>query len=399
MTTIKKLYPQELLLQLVTSKSSGCLTLNNLDSSWKIYLQQGNLKYIDSSIQFLEQLEYHLHRLKLKKAAIALKHWSKSNLDIQSSVNKQQTSSDIYRKAVSWLIKEKHLNRFQSVKLIQNMTKDLLQYCLWLDRGISHWHKGDTIPAWIEAKLGNYPPLNLSKCLSLEQNRLQQWQSCSAKLFSVHQRPYLVSDWQKKTLPLFGLLDRQDLEQLAKIISGRISIRQLSLLLQKDELDVAQILSPYIEERIVYLRSPQPALLQFPTIPRIKSNDRFSSNAIHKIVCIDDSPTILKEIKRFLVREMLEVTVVDDPMQAISKIFTIAPDLILLDINMPRVNGYELCKLLRKSEKCDRIPIVMVTANQGIINKAKAKIAGANDYLTKPFTQSQLVGLVNKYLK
>ena len=398
MTTVKKLYPQELLSQLLISKSSGCLTLNNIDSYWKIYLQQGNLKYIESSIQLLEQLEYHLHYLKFKKAAIALKQWSISNLE-QSSINRQQTSSDIYRQAFFWLIKEKHLNPFQSVKLIQNMTRDVLQYCLWLDRGISHWHKGNTIPVWIEAKLGNYSPLNLSKCLNLERDRLKQWQSCSAKLFSVYQRPYLVSNWHKKTLPLFGSLDRQDLEQLAKIISGRTSIRQLSLLLQKDELDIAQVLSPYIEEQIIYLRSPIPALGQFPSIPRIESN-QFSNDAkVHRVVCIDDSPTILKEIERFLTKEMLEITVIDDPTQAVSKIFKLAPDLILLDINMPRINGYELCKLLRKSGKCDRTSIVMVTGNQGIIDKARAKIAGANDYLTKPFTQSQLVALVRKYLK
>ena len=398
MATIKKLYPHKLLSQLLTSKSSGCLTINNVDGYWKIYLQQGNLKYIDSSIQLLEQLEYHLHRLQLKKAAIALKQWSISNLDIQSSINRQQTSSDIYKKAFFWLIEEKHLNPFQSIKLIQNLTKEVLQYCLWLDRGISHWHKEDTIPTWIEAKLGSCPPLNLSKCLNLEHDRLKQWQSCSAKLFSVHQRPYLVSDWHKKTLPLFGALNRQDLEQLAQIISGRTSIRQLSLLLQKDELDVAHVLSPYIEEQIIYLRSPTPALSQFPPIPR--NNNQFSNDAkVHKIVCIDDSLTILQEIERFLSKETFEITIIDDPTQAVAKIFKLVPDLILLDINMPRVNGYELCRLLRKSGKCDRTSIVMVTGNQGIIDKARAKIAGANDYLTKPFTQNQLIELINKYLK
>ena len=398
MAISKKLNPQELLSKLVTSKSSGCLKLSNGKIDWKIYLQQGNLKYIDCSVQLLEQLEYYLHYLGLREAVMVLKQWSA--LDTVRPVNLEETTPNTYSKAISLLLSEKYLSIPQAVKLIHHITEEALQYCIWIDKDVSHWHKGESIPQWIDAKLGNFPPLDLAKSLSLAQSKLKQWQSCSDKLFSVHQRLYFVSDWEKKELPLFGLLDRQALKQLAKIANGRISIRQLSLLLKKHELDVAQMLSPYIDERIIHLRSPQPALLQFPTIPRLDDNSYQSSsiNKIYKIVCIDDSPTILKEIKRFLEEETFQVTIIDDPTQAVSKIFTINPDLILLDINMPRINGYELCKLLKKSGKCDLIPIIMVTGNNGLIDRARAKIAGARDYCTKPFTKSELVELIKKYL-
>ncbi|VEP17338.1 Protein PatA (fragment) [Hyella patelloides LEGE 07179] len=93
------------------------------------------------------------------------------------------------------------------------------------------------------------------------------------------------------------------------------------------------------------------------------------------------------------------MTAIDDPVQAVPTIFRIKPDLILLDITMPKINGYKLCGLLRDSKNCDRIPIIMVTGNTGFIDKARAKIAGATDYFTKPFTQQGLMQIVEKYLQ
>jgi len=126
--------------------------------------------------------------------------------------------------------------------------------------------------------------------------------------------------------------------------------------------------------------------------------DQAAANPTFKIVCIDDSPTILSEIERFLGNTRYEVTTVDDPIQASSVIFRIKPDLILLDITMPKINGYRLCSLLRSSAVFDETPIIMVTGNTGLIDKARAKLAGATDYFTKPFTQQGLMGMVEKYL-
>ena len=66
---------------------------------------------------------------------------------------------------------------------------------------------------------------------------------------------------------------------------------------------------------------------------------------------------------------------------------------------MPRINGYKLCGLLRGSESCHHTPIIMVTGHKGLIDKARAKLAGATDYLTKPFTQQGLMEVIEKHLK
>ncbi len=80
------------------------------------------------------------------------------------------------------------------------------------------------------------------------------------------------------------------------------------------------------------------------------------------------------------------------------KIIEIAPDLILLDVGMPNVDGYQLCSLLRKNPSFKKTPIVMVTGNTGFLDRAKAKLAGSTDYMVKPFNQAELLKMVFRYL-
>lgn len=418
MTTATKLNPWELLSRLAKSNSSGCLELDEGEIYWKIYLQQGNLKYIHSSVQLLDQLKYHLHHLGLKKAITALKNLPPSYLKRQSSLLEKSAHHNFYQEAISWLVTEEHLDLAKGLKLIEHITRDELRSCLWLEEGTTSWQEDVEVPLWIHEQLERSLSLKVSECLDREQTRLKKWQKCSAELLSVHQRPYFASGWERKSLPSSGALNLKVLQELAQLLRGRTSIRQLSILLKKDEVKVAKILAAYIENKIIYLYKANPPLDKLPTIPRhepiieqsaqvVQSNNANNANnanadglvKIWKIVCIDDSPTILSEIKRFLNQDRFEVTAIDNPVQAVSMIFRIKPDLILLDITMPRINGYKLCGLLRGSDYCNQTPIIMVTGNTGLIDKARAKLAGATDYFTKPFTQEKLVEIVEKYLE
>ena len=406
MTTTTKLNPTELLSQLA-SKNTGCLEIVTEEISWKIYLQQGKLKYIECSVQLLEQVMYHLSRLGLTEAVAALKQFPASTI-----ADNQSRDLSLNGKIISWLLTE-NLDNTQTTKLIEHIVKDELQYCLMLDRGNSFWHDGTSVPDWIPIQIEASVALDVPECLNEQQIRFKLWHNCSNKIVSVHQRPYFAPSWSQKTLPS-GSLNNQSLTELTKVLKGRTSIRQLSILLKKDELQVAQILSPYIDEKVIYLHHAPAPLNKLPSIQRSspENSSSKSDNArkslsndatgkptkTWKIVCIDDSPTILSEIKRFLNQEKYDITAIDDPVQAVSQIFKINPDLILLDITMPRINGYKLCGLLRNSGKCDDIPIVMVTGNTGIIDKARSKLSGATDYFTKPFTQEGLKNIVEKYL-
>ncbi len=116
------------------------------------------------------------------------------------------------------------------------------------------------------------------------------------------------------------------------------------------------------------------------------------------IACIDDSQTIQNSVKITLEAQGYEVMSLLKPAQAMTKLIRNHPILILMDVNMPDINGYELCQLLRRSPSFKHIPIIMVSSRDGMFDRLKAKMFGANDYLNKPFTPSEMIDLVNKYV-
>ncbi|MBW4646424.1 MAG: response regulator [Goleter apudmare HA4340-LM2] len=118
----------------------------------------------------------------------------------------------------------------------------------------------------------------------------------------------------------------------------------------------------------------------------------------YKIVSVDDSPTILKEISRFLEDEKFSVVTIGDPLKAVMSIIRHKPDLILLDLNMVGIDGYELCRIIRNNSLFKNTPIIFVTGNKGLVDKVRARLVGASGYLTKPFTRAELLKIVFMHL-
>ena len=403
----QKFDPVELLFELSELNKTGCLEFTTKeDVSWRVYLQEGQLQYVGCSLELLAQLKYYLLRQKWRDAATALKNLPQPYLQTRVEQKQDAFNPSFYEQAISWLIAEKHVDNSQFVQLLEDITQDSLECFLWLTEGVSNWRENESIPSWITSQIGDSLSLNLSEIVKFLQGRLKQWQDCSSDILSPHQRLYFLDYRDIDKASSIGTLSQKSLGELAKLMLRGLSFRQLSLVLNQDELHVAQILHPYIEHRIIHLRSPQSPLDRLPDIPKplIQVEEKVemvSSNVSvkkYKVACIDDSPTILKEIQRFLHQEQFLVTAIDDPIQASSIIFRLEPDLILLDITMPRINGYKLCSLLRSSNVFNETPIIMVTGNTGLIDKARAKLAGATDYFTKPFTQEGLMAVISKYL-
>ncbi|MBD2353081.1 response regulator [Tolypothrix sp. FACHB-123] len=123
-----------------------------------------------------------------------------------------------------------------------------------------------------------------------------------------------------------------------------------------------------------------------------------TAKKLYKIISVDDSPTILKEISRFLEDENFSVVTIEDPLKAVMSIIRHKPDLILLDLNMAGIDGYELCRIIRNNSLFKNTPIIFVTGNKGLVDKVKANLVGASGYLTKPFTRAELLKLVFMHL-
>ncbi|PSF35987.1 response regulator [Aphanothece hegewaldii CCALA 016] len=177
---------------------------------------------------------------------------------------------------------------------------------------------------------------------------------------------------------------------LARWSEQKITLRQLFRYLNRDLLAIALVLYPYAERGWIQFVNKEPQHQTSQVKP--KKTDK----SLH-IVCIDDDLTIGKSIELILAQYPYKFTLITDPLQSLSQIFQIQPDLILCDIAMPKLEGYEICGMLRQSSAFRQTPIIMLTGKEGLIDRVKARMAGATDYLTKPFGASELVLLLEKY--
>ncbi len=115
-----------------------------------------------------------------------------------------------------------------------------------------------------------------------------------------------------------------------------------------------------------------------------------------KIMVIDDSRTIRKSAETMLSREGCEVITADDGFEALSLINKHHPDLIFVDIMMPRLDGYQTCAIIKNNAKFRDTPVIMLTSKDGLFDKARGRIVGSDHYLTKPFTKDELLAAVRE---
>ncbi len=157
---------------------------------------------------------------------------------------------------------------------------------------------------------------------------------------------------------------------------------------------VGKAIYPFVKQGWIQLLYPD---LSANTI---KNNDLqlFPAEKIPCIVCIDDAITICKTVESILQLQGYEAIGCSNSLQAFSLVFQLKPALILCDIAMPELDGYELCAMLRRSTTFRQIPIVMLTGQDRFIDRVRARMVGATDYLTKPFTDNELLMLVEKHL-
>lgn len=116
-----------------------------------------------------------------------------------------------------------------------------------------------------------------------------------------------------------------------------------------------------------------------------------------RVMVVDDSNTIRKSAAIFLKQGGHEVVLAEDGFDALAHLNESLPDLIFCDISMPRLDGYLTCAIIKSNPRFSRVPVVMLSSRDGIFDKAKGHVVGAEHYLTKPFTKEQLLEVVRIY--
>jgi len=127
-------------------------------------------------------------------------------------------------------------------------------------------------------------------------------------------------------------------------------------------------------------------------------NDSNNELAGLKVLVIDDSKTIRRTAETLLKKEGCEVLTAVDGFDALSKIADHRPDIVFVDIMMPRLDGYQTCALIKHNKLFKKTPVVMLSSKDGLFDRARGRIVGSEQYLTKPFTKDELLGAIQKHV-
>ncbi|MCL2161254.1 MAG: twitching motility response regulator PilG [Betaproteobacteria bacterium] len=116
-----------------------------------------------------------------------------------------------------------------------------------------------------------------------------------------------------------------------------------------------------------------------------------------KVMIIDDSNTIRRSAEIFLSQAGCQVLLAEDGFDALAKITDHQPDVIFVDIMMPRLDGYQTCALIKKNSKLAATPVIMLSSRDGLFDRARGRMVGSDEYLTKPFTKDSLIRAVTEH--
>ncbi len=204
-------------------------------------------------------------------------------------------------------------------------------------------------------------------------------------------------------------IDNQALSGMGKYLKGQLTLWDLALGMNKSVHQITCYLIPLVKKH----------LLQFKVIPDLAFpfekktlENRVKPSVIEKIpeetvtefkskgliACVDDSPVIFEVLRKIIEPEGYNLLCIQEPMRGFGQLIDQKPDLIFLDLIMPTANGYSVCKFLRKTSVFEKTPIIILTSRDTLIDRNRAKLVGASDFLGKPPDQYKTLAILEKYL-
>lgn len=334
--------------------------------SWFVFFANGHIIYAGDGCGNLSRLLDYLRRYQIEKVLDA----STGSI---ATINAPEYG-------YLWKLLENHvLTPAQGRSIIRGIVYETLFDLLSLRQGSFVFELGSALSPQLMT-------LEITPLITQITKQVQEWKQFHPHIQSPEQCPVIVDPVQ-----LRQALAQNTFKKFERWVDGKTSLRRMARFLNRDVLTVAKALYPYIRQGQIQLtyatsdHSPTP------------SSQVFDLNRVPRIVCIDDGSAIRKAVEYILHHHGYEVTTISNPLKALSLVFQIKPDLILCDIAMPELDGYEVCAMLRRATIFREIPIIMLTGKDGFIDRVKARMAGATDYLTKPFGEAELLMLVERY--
>ena len=196
-------------------------------------------------------------------------------------------------------------------------------------------------------------------------------------------------------------------QNLVQVITGKRTLREIAVEIDEDLLLLTRSLTRYIQTGIVELiELPD---LKLPTIGNkvlpdrpakltSGSSSRSQAPKVKLVVCIDDSPQVCELMRSIITDAGYRFIAIQDSTQALPRLLENKPDLIFLDLVMPKVNGYEVCGQISRISSLSKTPIVILTSKDGLLDRLRSKVVGAAEFICKPITKESIDSSLNKYI-
>ncbi|WP_017307219.1 response regulator [Spirulina subsalsa] len=238
--------------------------------------------------------------------------------------------------------------------------------------------------------------LEIQPALDMTQKVWEYWAKSGLALCSPNLAPVLTQQekLQEKT-------SAQVYKHLVELINGKRTLRDLAVLTKKDLLSLTRSLLPYLRAHYIGLVEiadlPEPNL-KIANAARPSAEKPLAPEQ-DLVVCVDDSPQVCQMMEELLTNAGYKCITVQQAVDALPVILKNKPALIFLDLMMPIASGYEICTQIRRVAILKETPVIILTGNDGIVDRVRAKIVGATDFLAKPIDSEKVLSVIRKHTK
>jgi len=364
--------PYKVLQEMSTRGISGSLTIHDvedLSNGWKIFMTSERLTYATSASGKEERLPYLLQRFCPKLVL--------SQLEV--TIAPHQTEYDDFNR---WC-RTGRLPLDELRRLLLRSSQDALCQALAINKASVQFSKGQQPDPIVLS-------VPLKDITASVRKSMKQWERVRPQIPSAFARlelnpQYLdqfCEHWEQSLAGAEALvtqfLKTQQMSGCMRLLTQKLTLYEAATTLKTEPLVLATWLHPLVESGTL-------SILPFKEAERRVV-----------IACIDDSKTVQRQVQLTLQVAGYEVLSITEPAHALTALVRKRPALILMDVNMPEIDGYELSRMLRQSKQLRDIPIVMLTGRDGFLDRIRAQILRVNEYLTKPFEPTRLLQTVQK---
>ena len=371
----------ELFESLKESRFSGQLVISDVqEHTWILYLYLGRIVYASGGVHPVRRWRRHV----VAYCPERLSHVEDIQLSLASIAQEESRISWEYQLLSVWIDQNK-ITRDQATKVIRATVVEIL------------FDITQAVDVTYESLKDNLLSTRLilidAEQVIKEANKLYSaWQDAKIADRSPDMAPTIrqAETLRKKTSP-------QVYQNLSQLLDGKQTLRDLSVRMKRDVVTVTRSLLPYIQLGLVQLTEVEDIA---PPVSTPVAQKLFKTKTPRRITiaCIDDSPLICQTMENIVKEAGYNFVSEMDGLRAIAVLLSRKPDLIFLDLVMPNTNGYEICSQLRKLSFFKNTPIVILTGNDGIVDRVRAKMVGSTDFMGKPAKKEQVLETINKYM-